>query len=204
MIGFDRRRRWRRHQLFKLRAKLPQSKIDNHFNGLFEIPGFAGERLPHLKFAIRSFLVRRTISMQPHGLTENAFAGSGISARHICAIAQMHGNSLDRSPASRNSTGQAVVFQALSAHLCVGMSIAFPVGQSTKTAVRRGPGRAWPELEEACASVKKPAQSRLRRSACERHIIQSAEGEIPLGLTAERLFGIGGNSHGRAHDNETL
>jgi hypothetical protein len=123
-------------QLFKLRAKLMQRKIINYFNVLFEKPGFAGERRSHLKFAIRSFLVRRTISMQPHKAAGNVGAGRRCM-RHICAIAQMRGSLRQRLPISRNRTGQAAGFQSVSANSCVGMSIAFPRCQSMTTAVRR-------------------------------------------------------------------
>jgi hypothetical protein len=64
MIGFDGRQRWRQHRPFKLCAKPAHRKIVNYFNSLFEMPGFADNGPPHLKFAIRSFLVHRTITMQ--------------------------------------------------------------------------------------------------------------------------------------------
>src|SRR5258706_11940495 len=64
MIGFDGRLQWRRHKLFKLRAKLPQRKKAISYRRLHI--GSRSDRNcnPHPKFAIRSFLVRRTRNEQ--------------------------------------------------------------------------------------------------------------------------------------------
>jgi hypothetical protein len=64
MIGFDGRLQWRQHKLFKLRAKPPQREKDMIYNELDVSPRQRRERVAHPKFAIRSFLVRRTRNEQ--------------------------------------------------------------------------------------------------------------------------------------------
>src|SRR6202048_3938892 len=64
MIGFEGRLQWRRHQLFKLRAKPPQRKNYLNYNNLVMSPELWAERQAHPKFAIRSFFVRRTKNEQ--------------------------------------------------------------------------------------------------------------------------------------------
>jgi hypothetical protein len=64
MIGFEGRLQWRQYKPFKLRAKPLQRKKTKYYKTL------ATDRLcrpdpgPHPKFAIRSFVVRRTINEQ--------------------------------------------------------------------------------------------------------------------------------------------
>jgi hypothetical protein len=74
MIGFEGRLQWRRHQLFKLRAKPLQRKNRFSYNGLMAPPEWLAERRAHPKFAIRSFFVRRTKNEQPQkqGLSQAA------------------------------------------------------------------------------------------------------------------------------------
>jgi hypothetical protein len=64
MIGFEGRHQWRRHKLFKLRAKLPQCEKYIFYKRLgVRLRGRRDPR-PHPKFAIRLFLVRRTTNKQ--------------------------------------------------------------------------------------------------------------------------------------------
>jgi hypothetical protein len=60
MIGFEGRLQWRRHKLFKLRAKLVQCKKVNICKMLCDRDSVPAAALTHPKFAIRSILVRRT------------------------------------------------------------------------------------------------------------------------------------------------
>jgi len=62
MIGFEGRRRWRRSYQFKLRARLFRRKISNDFKVLDHLPEDIAGKIPHVKLAIRSFVVRRTNS----------------------------------------------------------------------------------------------------------------------------------------------
>src|SRR6266446_1849184 len=64
MIGFDGRLQWRRHKLFKLRAKRPRRKKAISYKGLRVGSRRDPNCNPHPKFAIRSFLVRRTRNEQ--------------------------------------------------------------------------------------------------------------------------------------------
>jgi hypothetical protein len=64
MIGFDGRLQWRRHKLFKLRAKLPRCKNDISYRRLGVLAHNDLNGDPHPKFAIRSILVRRTTNEQ--------------------------------------------------------------------------------------------------------------------------------------------
>jgi hypothetical protein len=59
MIGFEGRHQWRRHQLFKLRAKPLQRKNYIFFNILYQPPKFFAGANPHAKLAIRLFLELR-------------------------------------------------------------------------------------------------------------------------------------------------
>src|SRR5258708_33884241 len=85
MIGFDGRLQWRRHGLFKLHAMLPQCKKGMNYRGLVVWPRSDPKRNPHPKFAIRSFLVRRTRNEQAAYLSlfqaasVSAIMGSGAS-----------------------------------------------------------------------------------------------------------------------------
>jgi hypothetical protein len=60
MIGFEGRLQWRRHKLFKLRAKLVQCENDINYNELLNRRVTYAANATHPKFAIRSILVRRT------------------------------------------------------------------------------------------------------------------------------------------------
>ena len=60
MIGFEGRLQWRRQILFKLHAKPPHRKKYRIYKKLGVSPRSLPNRGPHPKFAIRSFLVRRT------------------------------------------------------------------------------------------------------------------------------------------------
>jgi hypothetical protein len=64
MSGLEGRHQWRQHKLFKLRAKLLQRKKYLWYNQLGGAPKSGRERRTHPKFAIRLFLVRRTINKQ--------------------------------------------------------------------------------------------------------------------------------------------
>jgi hypothetical protein len=64
MIGFDGRHQWRRQKLFKLHAKPSQRKKCVYYNKLVAKLALPTERYAHPKFAIRSFLVRRTRNEQ--------------------------------------------------------------------------------------------------------------------------------------------
>jgi hypothetical protein len=64
MIGFEGRHQWRRKKLFKLHAKLVQRKKRIIYKGL-DIPSGSSPNFgSHPKFAIRSFVVRRTRNEQ--------------------------------------------------------------------------------------------------------------------------------------------
>jgi hypothetical protein len=78
MIGFDGRLQWRRHELFKLRAKLPRRKNAINYRGLGVWSRSNPKRNPHPKFAIRSFLVRRTRNEQAAYLS--LFQAASVSA----------------------------------------------------------------------------------------------------------------------------
>src|SRR5258708_30785766 len=79
MIGFDGRLQWRRHGLFKLHAMLPQCKKGMNYRGLVVWPRSNPKRNPHPKFAIRSFLGRRTRNEQAAYLSLfQAASGSAI------------------------------------------------------------------------------------------------------------------------------
>jgi hypothetical protein len=58
------RRQWRQQQLFKLRAKPAQCEKSINYNGLMDAFESGSDRESHPKFAIRSFLVRRTRNEQ--------------------------------------------------------------------------------------------------------------------------------------------
>jgi hypothetical protein len=64
MIGFEGRLQWRRQKLFKLHAKPPHRKKDIKYNGLDIAPGSSPDFRKLPKFAIRSFVVRRTRNEQ--------------------------------------------------------------------------------------------------------------------------------------------
>jgi hypothetical protein len=74
MIGFEGRLQWRRHELFKLRAKPLQCENYLNYNNLVTPPELLAERRAHRKFAIRSFFVRRTKNeqLQEQGLFQAA------------------------------------------------------------------------------------------------------------------------------------
>jgi hypothetical protein len=78
MIGFEGRLQWRQHELFKLRAKLPQRKKSWDYKRLGILSHSARERFPHAKFAIRSFLVRRT--RNEHGARAGVLQASSVTA----------------------------------------------------------------------------------------------------------------------------
>src|SRR4051812_48052057 len=65
MIGLKGRHQWRRHKLFKLRAKPLQLENVMFFSWLRRSRGAEPNWTPHPKFAIRSILVRRTKVEQP-------------------------------------------------------------------------------------------------------------------------------------------
>jgi hypothetical protein len=68
MIGFDGRHQWRRHKLFKLHAKPLQRGNSLYYNKLQAMPELLTGGASPPKFAIRSFLVRRTKNEQAwHG-----------------------------------------------------------------------------------------------------------------------------------------
>src|SRR3977135_2744441 len=60
MIGFEGRLQWRRQKLFKLHAKPLQRKTSRYNNNLVAKLALLADSDAHPKFAIRSFLVRRT------------------------------------------------------------------------------------------------------------------------------------------------
>src|SRR5882757_10071723 len=60
MIGFEGRLQWRRQKLYKLRAKPLRCKKSMNYKQLDDPPEGVPYPAPHPKFAIRSFLVRRT------------------------------------------------------------------------------------------------------------------------------------------------
>jgi hypothetical protein len=60
MIGFEGRLQWRRHKLFKLRARRVQCKNAMIYKALLDGRATRPSWDTHLKFAIRLFLVRRT------------------------------------------------------------------------------------------------------------------------------------------------
>jgi hypothetical protein len=64
MIGFEGRLQWRRQKLFKLHAKPKQRKKSMNYKWLDDPPDGVPHPAPHPKFAIRSFLVRRTKNEQ--------------------------------------------------------------------------------------------------------------------------------------------
>src|SRR6266705_72805 len=64
MIGFEGRLQWRRQTLFKLHAKPPKRKKYINCNLLGVTTDGVPYPAPHPKFAIRSFLVRRTRNEQ--------------------------------------------------------------------------------------------------------------------------------------------
>jgi hypothetical protein len=64
MIDFDGRHQWRRQKLFKLRAKPLQDKISLYYNMLVAKLALLADSDAHPKFALRSFLVRRTTNEQ--------------------------------------------------------------------------------------------------------------------------------------------
>ena len=78
MVGFDGRLQWRRHQLFKLRAKPSRRKNAISYRELGVCSWSDPKRNPHPKFAIRSFLVRRTRNEQAAYL--GLFQAASVSA----------------------------------------------------------------------------------------------------------------------------
>jgi hypothetical protein len=64
MIGFEGRLQWRRHKLFKLRARPVQCEKIMNYNMLLMRRVSRAASKPHPKFAIRSILVRRTKNEQ--------------------------------------------------------------------------------------------------------------------------------------------
>jgi hypothetical protein len=64
MNAFERRRRWRRIQLFKLYAKARHRENNNSFNILRASARILCRADSHSKFAIRLFIVRRTSNKQ--------------------------------------------------------------------------------------------------------------------------------------------
>lgn len=73
-MGFDGRLQWRRYDPFKLRAKPQKRKKCMFYRDLEERPVVREISAPHPKFAIRPFLVRRTIF-------EQAFSACGFGPR---------------------------------------------------------------------------------------------------------------------------
>src|SRR6266436_8770641 len=63
-MSFEGRLQWRRQTLFKLHAKPPQCKKSINYKRLGVPPDGLPYPAPHPKFAIRSFLVRRTRNEQ--------------------------------------------------------------------------------------------------------------------------------------------
>jgi hypothetical protein len=72
MIGFEGRLQWRRQKLFKLHAKPSHRKKNIRHKGLGIASGSSPNLRPHPKFAIRSFLVRRTKNEQRPDLPRQA------------------------------------------------------------------------------------------------------------------------------------
>jgi hypothetical protein len=85
MIGFEGRHQWRQHKLFKLRAKLLQCENQLDHNKLVAERNLLHDGLPHLKFAIRLFLVRRTKNKQTsrRAGNSNAIASAAGQPFHV-------------------------------------------------------------------------------------------------------------------------
>jgi len=64
MIGFGRRLQWRRHKLFKLRAKPSDYEKRSFSKELVSMPACEASAAPHPNFAVRLIPVRRTINKQ--------------------------------------------------------------------------------------------------------------------------------------------
>jgi hypothetical protein len=82
MIGFEGRLQWRRHKLFKLRAKRVQCENAMIYKKLADRRAAPATGEPHPKFAIRSILVRRTkIEQRLHTVIARSSCDEAIQPR---------------------------------------------------------------------------------------------------------------------------